>query len=291
MNTLLENQKNLIHLFKLVNDESEEIQQIVTNEILTNSLEIIFNKKYYLKTLNPEDSSQFNAILTELHLPLVYRSFRRILDEAMDEMDLEKSVLLLSFWHSPDVFTSDLQIHLDRIAQRIEQIIPMSGHPLSFVDHINQVLFSEYRFSGNTSDYYNPLNSFLHSVLQTGKGNPISLSVLYMLICKRLHFPVYGVCMPAHFILKFDNGEDEIFFDPFYRGKVYSRENCLNYLRQFDGYNPTDILRGCGTQEILKRILRNLHLSYSSHTVDSAKIEQIEQLLSMMEAYFPDPNL
>lgn len=291
MDTLLEHQKKLTHLFKLVNDDSDEIQKIVTNEIVSNSLEVILNKKFYLETLDPDDFSRFEAILRELHLPLVYRSFRRILDEAMDEIDLEKSVLLLSFWHSPAVFISDLQLQLDRIAQQIKEIIPTTGHPLSFIDHINQVLFNEYRFSGNTADYYNPLNSFLHSVLQTKKGNPISLSVLYMLVCKRLHFPVFGVCMPAHFILKFDNGEDEIFFDPFYRGKVYSRENCLNYLRQFDGYDATDILRGCGTQEILKRILRNLHLSYSSHTVDTAKMEQVEQLLSMMETYFPDRNL
>ncbi len=291
MNTLLERQKKLTHLFKLVNDESEEIQKIVTNEILINSLEIVFNKKFFLDTIDQENFSRFEALLTELHLPLVYRSFRRILDDAMDEIDLEKSVLLLSFWHSPDIYTSDLQTELDKIAQRIEHIIPTSGHPLSFVDHINQVLFSEYQFSGNAADYYNPLNSFLHSVLKKRKGNPISLSVLYMLVCKRLHFPVYGVCMPAHFILKFDNGEDEIFFDPFYRGKVYSRENCLNYLRQFDGYDATDILRGCDTQEIMKRILRNLHLSYSSHTVDAAKMEQIEQFLSMMETYFPDRNL
>lgn len=268
----------------LVDDDSPEIQKILREEILSHGLDIILNKDAYFLFLDGRDLEHFNKILEELHQDMVFAAFSQLLDAALDEIDLEKSILLLSYWDKSEISCSKLQSLLDSLADEVSRDMPHAGHPLSFIDHINKVLFQEYHFRGNARDYYNPSNSYLHRVFETGLGIPISLSIIYMLVAKRLNFPVFGVCMPAHFILKFDNGEDEIFFDPFYGGKVYSRQTCLDYMKGFTIENPQKILEGCSTMEIVKRVLRNLYLNYSSHTPEPEKVVEIENLLTLLES-------
>ncbi|RMF59686.1 MAG: hypothetical protein D6748_05850 [Calditrichaeota bacterium] len=291
MSSISINREQLTHLFQLLDDESKEIQQIIRKQILSNSLEIVLNKQFFIETLFPRHRQFFEEILSELHQPITFRAFEQLLEEPQDEISLEKGWLILSFWHSPKIYSTTLRNILDEVAEHVAEKMPHRGHPLTFIDHVNHILFEHYQFRGNSADFYNPLNSFLHCVLETKLGTPISLSALYMLVCQRLQFPVFGVCMPAHFIVKFDNGEDEIFFDPFYKGKVYSRQSCINYLQQFNNYDSEKILQGCSNIEIIKRILRNLHISYSSHTLEPTRLNDIEHLLALIEVYYPDKQL
>jgi regulator of sirC expression with transglutaminase-like and TPR domain len=282
MSHQLKLKENLDYLLQLLDDESSEIQKALREEILKHSLEIILNKDIFSEDLPAEDAEKLNQLLDQLHPELVFKAYNQLLDASLDEIDLEKSVLLLSYWHQPESSCQKLKFLLDKLADEVAEEMPHSGHPLSFIDHINKVLFQKYHFRGNSSDYYNPDNSYLHKVLETGLGIPISLSIIYILVAKRLNFPVFGVCMPAHFILKFDNGEDEIFFDPFYGGKIYSRPACLEYMKGFKVDAPEKILEGCSTLEIIKRVFRNLYLNYSSHTPEPEKLEEIEQILTLL---------
>ncbi|RMH80146.1 MAG: hypothetical protein D6681_18770 [Calditrichaeota bacterium] len=269
-------------LVRLMDDDSTEIQKIIRQEILSHALEIILNKEAYFDRLSSDEIARFTQLLQTLHLDLVKQALAGVVQSPLDEIDLEAALLVISYWDSPDVDCGAVQARLDLLAGEIACGMPFTGHPLGFIDHISQVLFGEYGFRGNLEDYYHPGNSYLHTVLETRLGIPISLSIVYMLIAKRLNFPVFGVGMPAHFILKFDNGEDEIYFDPFYGGRVYPRRACLNYLRQLKVPDPEHILRGCSNLDVFKRVLRNLHLVYSSHTIDTAKLDDIEQFLALL---------
>ena len=95
-----------------------------------------------------------------------------------------------------------------------------------------------------------------------------------------------GVPMPAHFIIKYEDGTDEIFFDPFYGGKIYSRHECLKYLKQADIEDYDKVLDGCSNFDIILRLMRNIHLVYSSYKDEPQKITQIEQLLNLVEQNF-----
>ncbi len=285
MQTKLEVNTKLNHLFKLLDDDSYKIQKILREEILNNALEITLNKEQYSHSLSILARKHYNKIISQLHFELILNAFEQLLEIPMDEIDLEKGFLLISFWDMPDVSCHNLSLQLDQIAERVLVDIPRYGHPLSFIDHINQVLFGEYHFTGNQIDYHNPNNSYLHRILETGQGIPISLSILYMLIAKRLNCPVFGVSMPAHFILKFDNGEDEIFFDPFYEGKVYTRQACLSYLGEIGTDNREEILQGCTNLDILRRVLRNLYYSYSSYDHQPERIAELEKLLSLLDTF------
>ncbi len=274
---------NITHLLKLLDDDNPEIQRILKKTILENSLEFIFRRPQYQEQVDEQRRKILQEHFRELHFKLVREAFQRIVRENLEDIHLEKAVLVLSYWNDPTVNIPSLIRQLDRMAEEIGSLMPISGHPLAFIDHMNHYLFEKCGFRGNTLDYYNPDNSFIDRVLESRKGIPITLSVLYMLIARRLRMPIIGVPMPAHFIVKFDNGSDEIFFDPFYGGKVYSRQECLGYLNNANVTDPLTVLSGCNDHQIVERMMRNIHLVYSSYRDEPEKIAQIEKLLDLLE--------
>lgn len=274
---------NITHLLKLLDDDNPEIQRILKKTILENSLEFIFRRPQYQEQVDEQRRKILQEHFRELHFKLVREAFQRIVRENLEDIHLEKAVLVLSYWNDPTVNIPSLMRQLDRMAEEIGSLMPISGHPLAFIDHMNHYLFEKCGFRGNTLDYYNPDNSFIDRVLESRKGIPITLSVLYMLIARRLRMPIIGVPMPAHFIVKFDNGSDEIFFDPFYGGKVYSRQECLGYLNNANVTDPLTVLSGCNDHQIVERMMRNIHLVYSSYRDEPEKIAQIEKLLDLLE--------
>ena len=85
---------------------------------------------------------------------------------------------------------------------------------------LNRYLFDELGFSGNRENYYDPRNSYLNDVLERKMGLPITLSVVYMSIGRRLGMPLFGVGLPGHFIVKWEDQNTRLLIDPFNRGEI-----------------------------------------------------------------------
>ncbi len=280
---MIETELNLQHLLKLLDDSSAEIQKIVRNTILENSLEILLKRPFYQMQADPELRPSLEEMLNELHFDLIKDAFGKLIETNLEDIDLEKAVMLLAYWNDPDVDVPSFVNRLDLYAGEIGNHMPVTGHPLAFIDHLNYYIFKKFGFKGNTSDYYNPDNSFINRVMETKKGIPITLSVIYMLISRRLELSIAGVPMPAHFIVKFDNGTDEIYIDPFYEGKIYSQQECREYLNQANNLNTASILEGCADYQIILRMMRNIELVYSSYQDEPQKKSEIEQLITLVE--------
>ncbi len=283
---LLETNTKIQYLFKLLDDESPEIQKILRSSFLKNAQELILKKSFYLLQVPREQRTLLKKKYKDLHFELVQAAFQQMLEHHLEDIDLEKAVMILAYWNNPEVDIPAIQHRLDRMAEEIHAHMPFAGHPLAFLDHINYYLFKKYRFRGNSRDYYNPDNNFIDRVLETKKGIPISLSILYILIARRMGIPILGVPMPAHFIVKFDNGTDEVFCDPFYGGKIYTRKECLAYLNSANVINPVDILRGTTDFQIVLRLMRNIKLVYSSYKEDRNKVEEMETLLQQLRQFY-----
>ena len=283
---LIETGTQFEHILKLLDDESPEIQKIVRTTLLDNSVDIILDSKIQKFNLPEEYQNQLFSTLEEIHFDMVTRAMIQLCEAQLEDIDLEKAVLLLAYWNNPEINIQEIVNHLDEMAEDIRKKLPLSGHPLSFIDRMNQIVFTDWGFKGNSEDYYNPENSFIDRVLDTRKGIPISLSVLCILLARRIGLPMVGIPMPAHFILKYDDAEDEIFFDPFYGGKVYSREECIHYLDQAKIKNKDEILSGCTNYEIIARMMRNIQLVYSSYMEKPEKSNQVEELLKLLDSYF-----
>lgn|SRR5581483_38932 len=152
---------------------------------------------------------------------------------------------------------------LDRIASRIAEIAPGSAGGREFVRAANDHLFGELGFRGNETDYYDPRNSCINFVLDRRVGIPITLSVIYIEVARRLGRPVAGVGLPGHFIVEYNDGQFATYIDPFHGGKLLGREECLEIARERTGSEPVDAaLAPVDTRYILVRMLNNLRAAY-----------------------------
>jgi len=196
------------------------------------------------------------------------------------EIDLAKACLYFSQAEYPDLKPKKYLKFIDDTASEIEFKLPVERYPLKVIQVINQHLFDTLGFRANREDYYDPNNSFLHQVIDRKLGIPISLSVVYLAISQRLNFPMVGVGMPGHFLIRPEFENVGIFVDPFNRGEILFTDDCQkrldeNYQKQLK-LDPS-WLAPVDNKQILARMLNNLKFIYLHR-------REIDKALSTMSA-------
>ena len=166
----------------------------------------------------------------------------------------------------------DLNVSLtdiDKFALRLKRRLHADIAPIPKLRLLNNFFYQELGFSGNFNDYYNPDNSYLHKVLSTRRGIPISLAVIYMELAQQIGLDVKGVSFPGHFLMKLSVKTGDIILDPF-NGASLSREEIEERLEPYfiNGRNPNDpplasYLANATERSILVRMLRNLKAVYA----------------------------
>lgn len=154
---------------------------------------------------------------------------------------------------------------LDGIAAELATRLGATADGQKFVRTANQYLFEELGFRGNDSDYYDPRNSCLDEVLDRRIGIPITLSVVYIEVARRLRRPVFGIGLPGHFVVQYDDDEYSTFIDPFHGGKLLTRGDCRELAREITGVDIASepaTLAPVSTRYVLTRMLNNLRSAY-----------------------------
>lgn len=201
-----------------------------------------------------------------------------------DPLDLERGSFLIGHVQHPDIDLSPRVGMLDDMASVLEKRISLNRDPEAVVARLSHLLFTEIGFRGNRQEYYDPQNSYLHRVLDRKRGIPISLSVVAMLVARRIGLSLDGIGLPGHFILRYRSGRNERYFDPFNRGRAWSLEDCLQHLRD-QGYGFDErYLRPYSPREILIRMLANLLTIHRSRQDERAT----QRLTDMLVALNPD---
>lgn len=180
-----------------------------------------------------------------------------------DEIDLAEAALVIARSEYPELDTAAQLQRLDQIASEV-QADPLYP-PLANIQALNDVLFEKEKFSGNEDEYDDPRNSYLNQVLERKKGIPITLSLVYAEVARRQGLPLVGVGFPGHFLVKYLARPGEILIDPYYRGRILSREDCEERLKAHFGeeaeFKP-EYLAASTPKQILARVLNNLKGSY-----------------------------
>src|SRR5439155_6487123 len=115
-------------------------------------------------------------------------------------------------------------------------------------------------FRGNERDYYNAGNVCLNRVLETRLGIPITLSVVYIEVARRLAKPVTGVGLPGHFVIRYDDGQFATYIDPFHGGALMDEAGCLRLI-QMDTLD-SEMFAPVDRRYIVMRIVNNLRQLY-----------------------------
>jgi len=159
-------------------------------------------------------------------------TFQQLVTLPDSAIPLAEAALILACEEYPQLEISPYLDMLDNMANVAQQRLRPKDSPVERVEKINTVLFETFGFRGATEDYYDPRNSFFNDVLDRRVGIPITLSAVYMEVSRRLSFPIVGVGMPGHFLVKYSDRREEFFLDPFNRGEILTREDCRNRLHE-----------------------------------------------------------
>lgn len=172
----------------------------------------------------------------------------------------------------PDLDVQGVLAEVDRLGQRLRARLPREATPPQRLAALSQFFHVELGFQGNVNDYYAPVNSFVHHVLETRRGLPISLAILLLELAEQAGLRAAGVAFPGHFLVKFRIGLGDVVMDPF-SGDALTQsrlEERLQVYRRGSGL-PDDLelpleffLRGTPRRHILARLLRNLKEIYRS---------------------------
>jgi regulator of sirC expression with transglutaminase-like and TPR domain len=207
-----------------------------------------------------------------------------------DQFNLAEASLMLAQDSYPDLDVREYLSRLDGIAVAIKKRIADDAFSEQRVLALNYYLFNEMRFSGNLVDYYDPRNSYLNEVLERRTGIPITLSILYLEIGKRLGLNLKGVSFPGHFLVKLAVKRGQLVLDPFTGGEAQSESDLRQRLAQV---LPTEkaeqaqldrYLEPATPHQIIARVLRNLKNIYTQ----TGKLEQALAVMHRMLLVMPE---
>ncbi len=187
-------------------------------------------------------------------------------DVPEEHIDLTRAALIIARTEYPDLDPEPYVKRVYELAARVGAQIPGLGEPAETISALNSVLFDEEGFCGNRDNYYDPRNSFLNDVLDRKLGIPITLALVYMEVARHVGFPLFGVGMPGHFLLKhYDVEGRELLLDVFNRGCVVTPTECQRRLDEiYAGQLPLqpEYLIAVSRRQLLTRMLNNLKSTY-----------------------------
>lgn len=204
-----------------------------------------------------------------------------------EEIDLIRSALTIARTEYSDLNIESYVACVDELARMAEKRISEIGDAPQTISALNHVLFEDAGLRGNREDYYDPRNSFVNDVLDRGLGIPITLALIYMEVGRRLGFPLFGVGMPGHFLLKhYDIDGRETIIDCFSGGDILSPQDCQRRLDEiYDGQMTLrpEFLFAVSRRQILTRILNNLKTGYLS----ARKLRKALPLVDLILVIYP----
>ncbi|MEO8664134.1 MAG: transglutaminase-like domain-containing protein [Ignavibacteria bacterium] len=282
--------KELDNLARLLDDEDENIYSNIKERFLSfgnNSSDFL---KKYLDDENVLIKKRAKEIVSILNFETIAEKFRELSGNE-DSDYLEDSMFLIASLGYPEIKMLDYKKKLENMAldikARLNRIDPDQNNisSLEIINKINEYLFFEKGFIGNPENYYEPDNSFLNTVIDTKLGIPISLSVIYILIARKINIPITGVNLPGHFIIKYKKGSDEFFIDPFNKGVIISMKEATEFVKKIgmskEDFHNIPYLKETTDTEIILRVMRNLVEIFKKNG-DELRSVQLEKLMSIL---------
>ena len=283
------NQTEVTSLIRLLDDPDQEIYNHVHDKLLSYGSEAIehlesafeqaFDSIQQDRIANLVHEIQFGIIKNDLKLWLHGGAF-----------DLLQGILVINRYQYPDLDEQKIINQIEAIKRDVWIQMMNEASPSEQVKLINHVFYHIYGFSGNTSNHLDPQNSYLSQVLESKKGNQISLAIIYSIVAQKLDIPVYGVNLPQHFILAYVDETQQsefesgilFYINAFNKGFIFGRRDVDQFLKQLNLKADKQFYEPCSNTDIIKRVLRNLISAYE-HLGAAEKVAEVNELLAIVE--------
>ena len=280
----MENSTEISALVKLLDDPDPEVFHHVEKRLLEHGSSVIhFLETEWEKSLdtllqerieNIVHQIQFNNVKEDLNLWYQSGAF-----------DLLQGAMVINRYQYPDLDESKILIQIEDIKRDIWLGLQHEMSSVEKIKLINHIFYTVYGFSGNTKNHHDPQNSYISQVLESKKGNQISLAIIYSTLAQKLDIPVYGVNLPQHFILgyidqsKIEDHEFGVLFyiNAFNKGSIFGKHDVDQFLRQLNLQPQPGFYAPCSNVEIIRRIIRNLVSAYENLGSEE-KVKELKEL-------------
>lgn len=284
----MENSKEINALIKLLDDPDLEIYEQVEKRLLEYGPQVVDylenEWEHALDTLLQErienivHKIQFTSVKEDLNLWYQSGAF-----------DLLQGALVINRYQYPDLDEQKLILQIEEIKREIWLGLQYEMSSIEKIKLINHIFYNVYGFSGNTKNHHDPQNSYISQVMESKKGNQISLAIIYSTLAQKLDIPVYGVNLPQHFILGYiDESKREehefgvlFYINAFNKGAIFGKHDVDQFLRQLNLDPLPGFYAPCSNVEIIRRIIRNLISAYEN-LGSKEKVEELKQLQEIL---------
>ena len=215
--------------------------------------------------------------------PAAYELFAAQLPTLEETNSLVRAAVAVSMHELSDACPEAVEQSLSDLATEISARV-ISGNHRALIAQLHAVLFDELGFSGNTENYYAPENSYLPRVLETRRGLPVTLSLIYKSVAQRVGLTARGINSPVHFLSAVALDGSWMIVDPFYNGQVLARQEVFERLEKLAGTpiaRSDDLLATATHFQWLARIVRNLEQNFerSGQRTDMLAMRELLSLL------------
>jgi regulator of sirC expression with transglutaminase-like and TPR domain len=276
-------------LIRLLDDPDQEIYSHVHQKLLSYGSEAIeYLESAFEQAFDPIQQERIANLVHEIQFDIVKSDLK--LWHQSGSFDLLQGILIINRYQYPDLDEQKVINQIEALKRDIWIQMMNEASPSEQVKLINHVFYHIHGFSGNTANHLDPQSSYLSQVIETKKGNQISLAIIYSIIAQKLDIPVYGVNLPQHFILAYVDETKQTEFESgilfyinaFNKGFIFGRRDVDMFLKQLNLNPDKQFYEPCSNTDIIKRVLRNLISAYE-HLGSAEKVVELTELLAILD--------
>ena len=195
---------------------------------------------------------------------------------------LERVALALSGIDNPDLDVDSYVAKLNDFSNDLSLLLAPAPETEFNLEVFQRFMTGDLGFIGNSDDYYDPMNSFVDSVIDRRSGIPITLGLIYIVVGSKAGLRVEGVGLPGHFVIRFGEADDDNFLDPFHGGRRMSGADCRRLVSDRGFVFTEQFLEPATASSIINRMCRNLVGAFSKRRVPGASREfsEIERIVA-----------
>jgi regulator of sirC expression with transglutaminase-like and TPR domain len=220
------------------------------------------------------------------HPAMARQRFLELAHRPESLLDLTEASLVIALEEYPGLEVDRYLRQMDAWSKAIRERIEGCSDIARIIEEINRFFFEQEGFHGEGSDYYDPRTAFLNEVLDRHAGLPITLSIIYIELCRRVGVQTSGVALPGHCLVRVSAAGEDILIDPFDDGRVLTAVECQKLLDQVFGGGvrlSEHHLRNCSKRQVLAKLLSHLKAVYMTHDDFDGALASIDRLLILDE--------
>ena len=280
-------EKKLNSLVRLLDDPDVSIFELVKEQIIEAGVEVIPYLEYsWESTINNFLQTRIENIIQEIQFNDTLNGIKNW--HNLGAFDLLEGAYLISKYQYPEIKFEDIKQQVSIIKKDIWLELNNNLTALEKINILNHVFFNIHKYKRITSNLHNPQNYYLSNILNTKKGNPISLGILYTAVAQSLELPIYAVDLPKNFIVMYkdsydlENNEVLFYINPYNKGAVFGKKEILFFLKQQKLSTETKYFSSCTNLKTIQRLIDNLIESYQNLGYPN-KIEDLKKIASILK--------